>query len=182
MWPRLLLAPWWALSLVYGGTFAALWGVFIPLRFNDHFTRGPLEHIIATILISTFYGVAMGRMAASANRDALAETGLSDRARVVAAVHASGRGRPPDDPEIRSAALRLNRYLLRKLEKNRRIGIFVQSLVVLAIILGIVFLTPWWALVLVPAVAVWAGNLTAPQRLARRIVDLQNQEDQAAPV
>jgi hypothetical protein len=106
---RLLLQPPWLRFLVWALSFAVLWGLFTSLQSSYEFESAVLSAIV--------FGAALGGYftfkTQGVHRAALEAISGLDQAGCSQSIDAVLHGAAPHDPDVRAAATRLGRVVLR---------------------------------------------------------------------
>lgn len=164
---------WWSRALLYGVPFGVVMGLFAAHRGPGF---GVVDGLIAGIFSGVLFGLAMGwltrrQQLAREQRAAAFTAGLTAQHRTLA-VRTSRRGPIPDDPATRAAAAALTRDQLERSTGQRNKNLArLGALVLLELVLALTS-SPWfWLAVLIFAAAIVA-QLREPQKLHRRLAQL----------
>ena len=162
---RLQDAPWWFSALISGVVFAGVMTLF--QRFgaeSSSWTRSAITGVLSGL----FFGALMGPFLRRQHRAVRAAVGkVPDRLRS-AARRVSWRGPVAEDPELRSAALRLVDHSLDELQRRRRFTVgTLTALFVLETVLAVTS-SGWYWLAATFLGVLLATSLLLPERLRRR--------------
>lgn len=166
---RLVVAPWWVLSLILGASFGVLSALFRLVYDGGRDGGGVLGFVIGVLMTGIPFGLVMGPFTARQNRRAASAAGLEDRGELVTAGRAVTRGPVPTDPRLRTAAAKLAVHRLDELRRNRIVNLSVLGLAVLAYVAAAIFWSPWWVVAVVFFAGALVYSVILPGRLERRV-------------
>lgn len=106
---RLLLQPAWLRFVVWALIFAVMWGLITSLQSSYEFESA----VLSAIVFGAVVGGSTTFATQGANRAALQAISGLDQAGRSQSIDAVLHGAVPDDPDVRAAAARLGRVLVR---------------------------------------------------------------------
>ncbi|ONI73980.1 hypothetical protein BWI15_11355 [Kribbella sp. ALI-6-A] len=168
-------APRWILCLLYGLPFGAIMSIGILW---DHWSD-PLEIILFGLVAGLLYGALVTFATEKPRREVRALIGEVPRDEWSTVFRAARRGPAPADPELRAAALRLNRHDAAK----ARLGVWMTLPFVVLMIAAVVFKPdgrPQWSVLAVLAVVGVGYQWMSSRRLDRRAELLTVADDRPA--
>lgn len=171
---RLLTAPWWVLSLLYGSVFGTATGLWSAISDPAPWQATVGGAVVGGLVFGGLLGPWTARQARS-QREAMGDLALRDTALVN---RAARRGAVPQDPELRRAALRTSEHALGTVLGQRTFGIILFS--VLAV-MSLLFVrdSPWWLMATGVFVIALVGQWFTPRRLRHRIALLSAPDDES---
>lgn len=164
MGSRLSDVPWWAWSLVYSATFAA---VRVGVALLD--TPGTMERVLLAVGGGLVAGALAGPFLARMNRRAGEAMGPLTPEEERQAARATMRGPVPADPRVREAAERLAEFRRAQNVRGRPVTTTVFGLSVLGCLYAAVSWTPLWAVAALPLMTLAGYSFWLPAYLEQRI-------------